>query len=127
MLQIDSLHHDSTRGFRMLFRVDTCEDVIALGYIVKGLVASIPFLAQKQMTPDVVFCETVSTVIIDDALKGVTRTAEYDDEGAIPLYFGVLDPKDMDALNRVHNAAHGFSHEGGVPKPTDERGGQNER
>ena len=42
MLQIDSLHHDSTRGFRMLFRVDTCEDVIALGYIVKGLVALLP-------------------------------------------------------------------------------------
>lgn len=43
MLQIDSLHHDSTRGFRMVFRVDTYEDVITLGHIVKGLVASIPF------------------------------------------------------------------------------------
>ena len=113
MLQIDKLYHDSTRGFRMIFRVDTCEDVIALGHIVKGLVASIPYPQQQKTTPDVAFCETVSTVIIDDALKGITRTVEYDDDGGrcSPLYFGVLDPKDMDTLNRVYNAAHGFPHD----------------
>lgn len=113
MLQIDSLHHDSTRGFRMVFRVDTCEDVISLGHIVKGLVASIPYPQQQRMTPEAAFCETVSTVLIDDALKDVTRTVEYDDDGGsgTSLCFGVLDPKDMDTLNRVYNAAHGFPHD----------------
>lgn len=112
MLQIDSLHHDSTRGFRMVFRVDTYEDVITLGHIVKGLVASIPF-RQQGMSPDTVFCDTVSSVLIDDALKGVTRTVEYDDEGELALHFGVLDFKDMDTLNNVHDTAHGF----GAGKP----------
>lgn len=108
MLQIDTLHHDSTRGFRMVFRVDTYEDVITLGHIVKGLVASIPYPQQHKMTPEQAFCETVSTIIIDDALKGVSRTVEYDDEGQISLSFGVLDPNDVDTLNKVHDAAHGF-------------------
>ena len=112
MLQIDSLHFDGTRGFRIVFRVDTSDDVISLGHIVKGLVSSIPYPQQK-IKPDEAFFETISTVIIDDALSGITRIVQCDDDNGdgLPLYFGVNDSKDIDILNSVYNAVHGFSGE----------------
>lgn len=114
MLQIDSLHHDSTCGFRMVFRFETYADVVALGHIIKGLVADIPFPPKDGLTPDKAFCETVSDLIPHDSTKGITRIVEYDAEEPNPLLaFGALDPNDLEVINKVHAEAHGFKKDHG--------------
>ncbi|WP_150116105.1 hypothetical protein [Desulfovibrio fairfieldensis] len=109
MLQIDSLNHDSTCGFRVVFRFETYADVVALGHIIKGLVAAISFPHKNGLTPDNAFCETVSEMIPHESVKGITRLATYDAEESTPLLeFGALNPNDLEAINKVYDEAHGF-------------------
>ena len=116
MLQIDSLNHDSTCGFKIVFRFETHGDVVALGHIIKGLVAAIPFPPKESLTPDKAFIETVSELIPHESVKGITRLAQYDAEEPNPLLeFSVLDLNDLEAINKVFDEAHGFRKNHGHP------------
>lgn len=116
MLQIDSINHDSTCGFKIVFRFETYKDVIALAHIVKGLVATISFPPKSGLNPDEAFFQTVSTVIPHESITGITRVATYDSEDSTPILdFGVLDLNDMEAINTVFDEAHGFRKNHGYP------------
>lgn len=118
MLQIDSLNHDSTCGFKIVFRFETHGDVVSLGHIIKGLVAAISFPPKNGLTPDNAFCETVSEMIPHESVKGITRMATYDAEESTPLLeFGALDPNDLEAINKVYDEAHGFKKDHGHRSP----------
>lgn len=116
MLQIDSINHDYTCGFKIIFRFETYKDTIAFAHIIKGLVATISYPPEKGLKPDEAFFQTICDLIPHESVTGITRVATYDAEESTPILdFGTLDPSDMEAVNKVFNEAHGFRKNHGYP------------